>query len=75
MLIYADTVLSPPIVFQGFKSIAGRNFQIVKNSRPGQLCKLAKGRALDVHPTLHSPAFKEGLSVLALEAFDRHGQR
>ena len=75
LLIDADTVLSLPIIFQRFKSIAGRYLQIVKNCRPVELCKLAKGRSFDVHPAFHALTLKEGVGVFALEASDRHGRR
>ena len=75
LLIDADTVLSLPIIFQRFKSIAGRYLQIVKNCRPVQLGKLAESRSFDVHPALDALALEEGSGVLALEALDRHGER
>jgi len=75
LLIDADTVLSLPVVFQRFKSIAGRYFQIVKNCRPIQLCELTEGRTLDIYPALHALAIEEGLSVFALEVLYRHGRR
>jgi hypothetical protein len=75
LLIDADAVLSLPIIFQRFKSIAGRYLQIIKNCRPIQLHELAKVRSFDVHPAFHALTLEQGLCVFALEVSDRHGPR
>ena len=72
LLVDADAVLSLPIIFQRLESISGWHLQVVKNRGPVQLCELAEGGPLDVHPPLHPLALKERLGVLALEAFDSH---
>lgn len=73
LLIDTDTVLSLPVIFQRFHTVAGWYLQIVKNCRPVQLRKLTEIRSFNVHPTLHALAVKEGLGVFALEALDGHG--
>lgn len=71
--IDADAVLALSIVLQRFKTVPGRNLQVLKNCRPVQLCEFAKRGALDVHPAAHTLAFKEGFGVFAFEALDCHG--
>ena len=61
-----------PISFQSFELIAWRHAQIIKNRGPIKLLQLSKRRTLDVDPSTHTSALKEGLGVLALEALYRH---
>ena len=75
LLVNANAVLTPSIIFQRFECVAGRHPQIVKNCRPVQLCKLAERRSFNVHPALYALTLEKGLSFFALEVLDRHGSR
>lgn len=75
LLVDANAVLPLSIILQRFEAVARRHFQVVKNGRPVQLCKLSQGMAFNIDPALNAFTLEECLCVFALEVFDRHGWR
>jgi len=74
LIVDAYAVLPLPLALQRLQMIAGRHTQVIQNRRPVELFKLSKGRPLDADPTTDTSPQKQGLRVLALEAFDRHSK-
>jgi hypothetical protein len=71
-LVDPDTVLTPPVPFQSFQMIAGRNPQVLEKARPMKVEKFSSCGTLNRPKARHRLIVKQGLSRLVLEGLDHH---
>ena len=70
LIVHPDTVLTFPVSFECFKSVTGRNTEILQSSRDLQLAQLTPSGALDLLKPLDPPTASERLSIGIPERYD-----
>jgi hypothetical protein len=73
LIVYSNAVLSFPIAFKRFKSIAWRHSQIFQFFRHLQLPDLSKGNTLEINKLSYPLSFGKQFCVWALER-NNHAQ-
>ena len=73
LVIDADAVLTLPVAFRRFQTIAGRYFQKTQIRSGIQLLQFAHRHRFNIGKPFHPPALKQGFGVFAVE-FGNHRQ-
>ena len=67
LIIDADAVLTLPVVFQRFQTLAGRYCQKTQTRSGSQLLQFAHRHRLNIGRPFHPLALKQGFGVFAVE--------